>query len=240
MNRTYLTAVPLLGLLLSVAPRSASDEASYLDPEESIIVHAPGDSPCPDGVLLWHYNPPGLEYVGGFTWHYDGVAPPDYGAFAEGYSGSGTVCGIRLLLTTLPGSYQGQTLDAYVYDGAGANPGAVLSLTPDIAVTPPGLFPTLTEHDLDVADVVLDGGFFVGFWPDWPGAPCGWWIVGDLGGPGGCPRTKIAPGIGYPEGWQDPSIVWGPIRALGIGAYLAPLPVPTHASTWGEIKALFR
>lgn len=47
-------------------------------------------------------------------------------------------------------------------------------------------------------------------------------------------------GIGWPEGWQHPEIVWGaPIGSMGIGAHFTPGdPVPVRTSTWGEVKRL--
>ena len=63
----------------------------------------------------------------------------------------------------------------------------------------------------------------------------------DLDGPGGCAMTNIAPGIGYPTGWQNVSVTWGPTQALGIGAEVTPCdPVPTMESSWGRVKSLYR
>ena len=52
--------------------------------------------------------------------------------------------------------------------------------------------------------------------------------------------TNIAPGIGFPTGWNDVSVVWGPTVALGIGAEVLPCePTPTKTTSWGAIKALY-
>ena len=95
--------------------------------------------------------------------------------------------------------------------------------------------------DFDETGYLPGGGAVV----DRGDAPCGtgpgWWVGADLDGPGGFPYTNIAPGIGFPTGWQDVSVLWGPTQALGIGAEVLPCdPVPTVGTTWGRIKALLR
>lgn len=58
---------------------------------------------------------------------------------------------------------------------------------------------------------------------------------------GGCPYSYIAPGIGYPTGWNNVGVAWGPKKVLGIGVELTDCGlVPTRKSTWGGIKALFK
>jgi hypothetical protein len=42
-----------------------------------------------------------------------------------------------------------------------------------------------------------------------------WWTAANENGSGGSPWTCIAPGVGYPTGWQHPAIVWpGRVKAL--------------------------
>jgi len=65
-------------------------------------------------------------------------------------------------------------------------------------------------------------------------------VLPDLDGFGGMPRTRIAAGIGYPTGWQDPSIIWGPTQALGLGPWCAQEPIPVERATWGRVKNLYR
>ena len=59
----------------------------------------------------------------------------------------------------------------------------------------------------------------------------------------------MAPGIGYPTGWQDPTLVWGDTRSMFIGVSFSRDPSgieefpeeapPTESPTWGQIKAIF-
>jgi hypothetical protein len=61
----------------------------------------------------------------------------------------------------------------------------------------------------------------------------------DENGPGGHPWTHVAPGFGYPTGWQHPATIWGETRSLGMGVYVAEGPTPVTPGTWGRIKALY-
>ncbi len=191
--------------------------ARSIGPGIGRIKAGPRDNPCPGSDLL--VNADG-SYENGYTWWYGGEAAPYYGAFAEGYDATGTVCGQQYALTTLTGMYVGQRLDAYLWNSDGGNPTSVIGVDVGISISPPGIWPTFTLHDIDTADEPVNGDFFVGYWGEWPGAIGGWWVAADLDGFGGEPRTNIAPGIGYPTGWADPSIVWGPTQALGIAAYV--------------------
>jgi hypothetical protein len=89
--------------------------------------------------------------------------------------------------------------------------------------------------------IAVTGPFTVGFWGNWPGVLCGYFCAADLNGFGGYPWTNVAPGIGYPTGWNDPSIIWGTTQSMGCGAYFGTEcgPIPADSQTWGSIKALF-
>ena len=69
---------------------------------------------------------------------------------------------------------------------------------------------------------------------------CEEYVCADESGPGGHPWTNIAPGIGYPSGWQNPNVVWPNCRSLGIGATITEEPSPVESVTWGAIKTLFQ
>ncbi len=177
----------------------------------------PRVNPCPGSDLLMNADG---SYEDGYTWWYGGEVAPYYGAFAEGYNASGTVCGQQYALTALTGMYVGQRLDAYLWSSDGCVPASVIRVDMGISISAPGIWPAVTLHDVNTSDEPVNGDFFIGYWGEWPGAAAGWFVGADLDGVGGKPRTNIAPGIGYPTGWADPSIVWGPIQALGIAAYV--------------------
>jgi hypothetical protein len=83
--------------------------------------------------------------------------------------------------------------------------------------------------------------FTVGCWADFAWMECPWCIASDEDGFGGHPWTNVAPGIGYPTGWQNPGVLWGPCQSLGFGVFFdAGGPSPAPSTTWGEIKGLFQ
>jgi hypothetical protein len=125
----------------------------------------------------------------------------------------------------------------------GVNPGNVVCLVPGITPGPIALWPEISVHDVQVC-CHIGGPHFVGFWGNWPGSFCGWYIASDEDGPGfGSPRTKIAQDIGYPSGWQHPNVVpaFTGCKDLGIREFAGlgncP-PTPVAPTTWGRIKSL--
>lgn len=154
-------------------------------------------------------------YEDGVAWQLGGVVAPDYGAWAEGYSGEKMIS-YAYFSFTQTGYQMGQTADVYVWESDGENPGNVVSAHLGWDPGPIGFWPTVTEHRITVQSPVSDE-WFVGFWGNWPGQTCGWFLAADENGPGGMPRTKFAPGIGYPTGWGDPNetSIWD-VSALGI------------------------
>jgi hypothetical protein len=182
------------------------------------------------------------SYENGYAWSYGGVAPPYYGAFAEGYVyPSGVACSVILDLTQI-GYAAGQTLDAYAWADAAGYPGAVVNVSTGRNPGPIAFWPNLSRHVFPLAfQGVVSDLTWVGYWGNWPGAHAGWFVGADLDGFGGCPVTNIAPGIGYPTGWNNVSIIWGPTQAIGCGGEFIPGgPTVVRQSSWGEIKALFR
>jgi len=197
-----------------------------------ITVPSQDSNPC-NGVLQLNYDGTGEN---GFCWQYGGIVPPYYGAFAECYNAVDTVCGIELMLTGV--GYPCFGCDLYVWDDAGGIPGNVLSMTAGVNPCPVATWPSISTHDFAVNGGNVNGNFWVGYWANAANAICPYFIGADLDGFGGCPYTNIAPGIGYPTGWQNASTVWGPTQALGIGVWLG-IGTPTHESTWGQIKNLY-
>jgi hypothetical protein len=194
------------------------------------VLENPTDGGC--GTLYLNAD---AGYENGYTWQYAGVVPPQYGAMAECYDLAGTVCA-QIFDFTQIGYYAGQTMDAYIWDG-GAVPGAVMNVAPGINPGAPAFWPSISRHSVAVS-VGVGGPFFTGYWPNWPGAIHGWFVGADLNGFGGCPLTNIAPGIGYPTGWNNVSVVWGPTQAIGLGVELGE-GVPVESTTWGQIKNLY-
>jgi hypothetical protein len=226
----------LLGVMAFVGGAAAVDNQVSLGPGNGTVIPSPDTNPCPGSTLFCNADG---SYENGFTWQYGGVVQPYWGSFAECYFGAGNCCGIQLNLSTLTGFYLGQTLDAYVWDDNGG-PNNVLGVTVGVAITTPGTWPVITQHDIDIADVGVGAAWWPGYWGNWPGALAGWFIGADTNGFGGCPYTYIAPGIGYPTGWNNASVVWGPVQALGICAYWMEGDVnPTETRSWGAIKNLY-
>ena len=178
-------------------------------------------------------------YENAYTWSSSAVSPPDYGAFAESFSGQATICAVVVDLTTLEGFHNGQTLDAYAWEDAGGEPGAVVSLVTGVDPGFIGIWPTVSRLEISIDGSPTGDTWWVGVWNAWPGAEDpGWWIAADQDGPGGTPLTKIAPDLGYPTGWQDVNVVWPSTRAMGIGVESI-VATPTRMGSWGGVKSLF-
>jgi len=227
----------------------------------SDCVVAPGSTPAPGGSVVQPAETPCLvgdpvraddgsfENAYGWAWH--GVAEPYFGAMGEGYDlGAGTVECAILMLTTIPGLFQGQSLDVYIWSGGVSDaPGEVLAVSSGIVVNNIPVWPDVGRNETQI-DLEVEGAFTVGFWPNWPGQEHGFYCAADLNGVKQHPWTCIAPGIeGLPSGWHDPSIVWGETASMGLGVKFSPRsasvgeadadPVPPPGPTWGAVKALF-
>ena len=175
------------------------------------------------------------------AWEYGGNAAPDWGAFAERYEGAARVDAVIVDLTDF-GFSDMQSIDAYVWADDGAVPGEVLRVLPGIETYTSGLWPHFGRNVFELPEPVCVGTrWWVGYWGDY-GSMAPFFVGADLDGPGGgSSATKIAPGQGYPTGWQDVSVRWGPTAALGIGAEVDSCPpTPVENGTWGAIKALYR
>ncbi len=213
MRRTAALFV-LLGAICITGPAAAAASrlaaaatnraAASVGRGHGIVVPGARTSPCSGSEFL--LNADG-SYEAAYTWSYGGEAAPYYGAFAEGYNAAGTCCGQQYALTTSTGMYSGQTLDAYLWDSDGDKPTNVEQVDVGIPISAPGIWPNVTRYDINTTDAPVFGSFFVGYWGEWPGAKAGWYCAADLDGFGGLPRTDIAPGIGYPTGWHDVSVV---------------------------------
>ncbi len=205
---------------------------------ESGTVLGPGPDACAHGTLFMNHDG---SFENGYAWQYGGCVAPYYGAFGEGYDlGSAGACCGAFWVSTLPGYFFGQSADCYVWaGGVGGAPGAVLGVVTGVVFSNVPNWPTCAENDVEM-HIIVSGPFTVGYWGNWPGALCGYFCAADLNGFGGAPWTNIAPGIGYPTGWNDPSIVWGPTQSMGIGVYFGDCGnTPAEPQTWGAIKALF-
>jgi hypothetical protein len=226
----------LLAVLAMAAVAANASNPVQLGISNDVIVIGSGADACANGVLNVNHDG---SFENGYAWQYAGSVAPYYGAFGEGYDlGTGTVfCG-AYWPSTMPGYFYGQSADCYVWDGGvGGAPGAVLGVTTGVVFPNVPNWPAAAQNDVDL-NVAVTGPFTVGFWGNWPGALCGYFCCADLNGFGGYPWTNIAPGIGYPTGWNDPSIVWGTTQSMAIGAWFGGC-TPVEAQTWGSIKALF-
>ncbi len=229
----------LTAVLLSTCPATARIDPFALElshrVDTSILPPVPGRD-CGDSLFVNHDG----SFENGYCWSYGGYVPPYYGAFGEGLDlGNGEVtCGAFWF--TQIGYYFGQPMDVYIWEGGVSDPpGAVLWVAYNVPV--PGevaFWPEVSQHDVEIAFPV-SGEFALGFWVDFSASTCQYFLAADENGPGGHPWVNIAPGIGYPTGWADPSMVWGHTESLGLGAYFVESPTPVTSQTWGRIRALF-
>ncbi|MCC7142769.1 MAG: hypothetical protein IT349_11775 [Candidatus Eisenbacteria bacterium] len=182
---------------------------------------------------------------GGFETAYlpreDVLLPPDYGAFAERYSGAWQVVGVTLEFTQI-GIWGSSLHDLFVWqdDGSGA-PGQVIC-TRRIELEPqPPYWPNCLHYEYSLTPgCCVSGDWWVGAWLVYPGVPT-YYLCSDLtGGAGTTSMIKIPPGLEWPEGWQDVDLVFGPTHALGIGALVEECaPTPVESRTWGRVKSLY-
>ncbi|MFN8548740.1 MAG: hypothetical protein U0527_12445 [Candidatus Eisenbacteria bacterium] len=174
-----------------------------------------------DGHYEWYYG-----------WGYEGIAAPDYGAFAECYSGSGRVCAIALDLLAVD-DINNNYIDLYVWEDAGGCPGNLICKKTNVYVNP-GHY-EFYRVVVPMPNCCVSGTWWAGFRANRAGEPANVHVGADLDGSLGCAVTKIAPGIGYPEGWHHVSWIFGPTQSLGIGAYISECDAVTGAccAPWG-------
>lgn len=226
-------------------PATGDGPCVMLGPGPGVVAEMPGDFPREEFVY-WE-NCDGT-FDNGYCWDIMVLEEPYYGGFAEGFVGPAEVVGMRVYLASI--SYTSvDDVDLFVWTAGIPGPGAVVAVVPDLVEGIP-MWPDVGAYDFDIAADVGQR-FYVGIWddPELGGCPWSWFIAADEDGPGGSPWTFIGPGWGYPEGWQDPSMVWGHTASLGLGVYVRGAAgvddspsnrQPAESPTWGQIKAVFR
>lgn len=230
-----LATLLAVAALVAGASANAADFASTGYSTDTVLILEGGDGGC--GALV--FNADGT-YENGYAWRYGGIVPPDYGAFAEGYSATNPQLCSAVFDFSTTGDL-GAGMNIFVYNDAAGAPGPVVYTQ---AADPGAIafWPSISRHTFALTgDVCTDDNFWVGYWGNWPGDVQSWFVAADLDGFGGLPYTNIAPGIGYPTGWNNVSIVWGPTQAIGCGAEIVECggPSPVIESTWGQIKNLY-
>jgi hypothetical protein len=227
----------LLAVLALVGVAGADSFMTLGYSEDTVIEGDMGDQ-CV-GIPVYNHD---MSFENGYCWQINGCQPPYYGAYAEGYDlGEVNVeCGLFYL--TQIGYYTGQTLDAYVWDGGVYGPpSGVRCVVPGYTGMTIGYWPTCTLNEFELGCCV-DTDFAVGYWGDWAAGGdqiCGWYVCSDENGFGGNPWTCIAPGIGYPTGWNPVTVTFPDCVSLGLGLTITDDPSPAESQTWGSIKALF-
>jgi hypothetical protein len=235
--RTVVLTLSAALLLLVTQPAGASNAVSLGRSDETTIV-GPGTDACASGVLIHNHDG---SFENGYLWQYTGCQPPYYGAFGEGYDlGEGIVTCGTFWVSTLPGPYIPPGLaDCYIWQGGvDGPPGAVILVLPGGGFDNVPVWPNVGQNDVEM-NVHQSGPFTVGYWGNWPDGFGLFACVADEDGPRGHPWTCIAPGQGYPSGWQDPAIVWPNAKSMGCGVYFESNPTPAESPTWGVVKSLF-
>lgn len=230
-------------LFLASCPAQAQRAIGHSDVAVAIVNPT---SNCTIGDSYYNYDG---SVENGYCWDGVGSGPPYYGAFAEGYDlGVGSItCGAFWL--TQVGYHWGRGMDVYIWDGGvTCEPGAVLFMLPGVVPTNIPFWPDCGKNDFTISCDVT-GEFTIGWWADWNEYICEWFTCVDENGPGGHPWTCICPGVGYPSGWQSPTVVFPSCVSIAIGVYFSrdasgieEFPEegpPAEAPTWGQIKATF-
>jgi len=186
--------------ILSLAVCAAHAQESIGHSDDTVII--PGGREACTGILAHNHNG---TFENGYCWHFGGIAPPHYGAFAEAYD-LGDVyieCGI-FWLTQSGYCSDGITSDIYIWEGGILyEPGAVLWALPDYLFGVPAMWPDVSQHGVAITEVVgfdVTGEFTVGYRADLESMNCAFFVAADEDNNNGHPWTCVAPGIGYPSG----------------------------------------
>ncbi len=232
--RTYSIALGVL--LVSLGGPYAETGVSLGATQAIRIQRIPDD--CSMSLFANHDD----SFENAYCWQQEGVAPPYFGAFGEAFDlGQGEIECVAIWATT-GSSHLSEPMTLYVWRGGiGSPPGEVLYMRSEQVLTNIPFWPSVGQNNLEVGEGwCVNETFTVGYWADFSLSECWWYVASDESGVGGYPWTNIAPGIGYPTGWQDPSVVWESCRSLGIGVFFdAGGPSPAQSPTWGRIKVLF-
>lgn len=238
-------AIPI-AILTLLGTANAADFSSLGYREDTVI--SEGGRYCGGpGTLI--YNHAGY-FQNGYCWQDGGVAPPYYGAFAESFPGCGvTMITCEVFWLTQIGYYSGQTIDVYVWHGGVTSPPAgVICMASGIGGLEIGFWPECTINEIEPGfgggcedHCCPNGDFTIGYWCNWTGPMCPFYVCADEVGGGTEPHpwTCAAPGSGYPTGWIPANQVFPGIVSLGIGAKVLGGPSPAESRTWGAIKALY-
>jgi hypothetical protein len=220
------------------AESKAESPAVQLPLDTGILIDFP--SSCGLVVMPVPHN---VTYDSGYAWQFDGVVPPEFGAFAECVELDSlvTVCDVVLDLSQT-GAETNEVCDVFIWSDSGSIPGTVIAVRVGFQIGPIAVWPSVSRHHVPL-DTCMEGRAWVGYVGSWPGAEAPYYVAADLDSGTGCPRTNVAPGLSYPSGWVNVSVVWQETAALGIGVeidFSACEPSPTHRSSWGAIKSLYR
>lgn len=235
-----------LALFAALSPALAGAEPISLGPTDAPGTLAGTESNCAPTYL---HADGSYEYGG--SWRTGGVAPPDYGAFAEEFEGTKNLCAFVADLTQDGYFENGQTADFFLWDnqsGAwGDEPGNVLFVLHDVSPWPIAIWPEITRVVVPlVSPTQVEGKWWVGIWGNWPGEMNAWFMAFDTNGPS--TRVPMTNNIanGFPPGWVPVSEVWTGVVALGLGVEGTPLTPagvddsPVQAATFGRVKSLYR
>jgi hypothetical protein len=233
-----MRAIATLMALLGIAGSACAADLASTGSSANTTVIPSGSDDCSETL---YYNHDG-SFENGFCWQYGGVVPPTCGAFGEGFDMPFSGCLIECidLWVTQIGNYSGQSLDLFLWEG-GVNspPGGVIHVVTGVTLSNVPLWPALGQNPIEFHGGA-GGHFTVGFWTDFSVQTCQWYIGCDENGFGGHPWTNIAPGLGYPTGWQNPAVVWDICHSLGIGIHAEEgIISPVQSATWGALKKLF-
>ncbi len=227
--------LPLLLAALAATPSGA--QIAYLTGASGGTIDTSGRV-CSDDNLYIHHDG---TFEFGVAWDGAGVQAPYDGCFGEAFDlGPGTVECVSVWICQ-HGSYLGQSTDVYVWEGGvtGA-PGNVLALVTDVVFENVPYWPDVARYDVEIP-VEVASGVTAGSWGNWPGHYLGYFWLTDLDGHSDYSWTHVAEGLGYPPGWQHPSLeeLWGREMSMGIGVHFTSNSTPAEGATWGMVKSLF-
>lgn len=140
-----LLLAPPPGLLNAAeAPDSDAPQAAALGSAVGRLLPPDADEACA-WILEYHWDGSAENAI---AWQGNGCQSPDYGAFADCWTGYGQPLGLQLCLTRNASCPPGRSLDAYVWADDAGIPGQVVAMTPGFYPDDIAIWPEISVHDV--------------------------------------------------------------------------------------------
>ncbi len=230
----------LSAIFVCVCPSPSRAEGQAVTAGPGVGITLPSARSCSGGTLVYAHDG---SFENAYAWTSEAACPFPFGSWGESYDlGPGVIRCATYWLTRLA-EHDDLPADLIVWDGGTTGePGNVLFTLPGQYFTGVPIWPQVGQYDVAV-EFDIHGPFTIGFWGDWgcPFALAGFLVASDEDGPSTQAWTYENGDIYPPGGWQHPSNTpFSECKSLGLGCWFESGTIPVRATTWGEVKGLFR